>query len=411
MKDTREQPSASVPLLEEAFGARSRGAVTGGGPGKRHGGGRFDVVVIGGGQSGLSVGYHLARRGLRFVILEADPRVGDVWRRRWDSLRLFTSAHYDGLDGMPFPAPAGSFPTKDEMADFLEAYVARFDLPVRTGVKVDRLSRHGDHYRIDAGELRFEADQVVVAMASYQKPKLPVFARDLAPHVVQLHSHEYRNPDQLREGGVLIVGAGNSGAEIAIDLAARGHEAARAGRVWLSGRDTGHLPFRIDGPFGRRFFVPLVLRFLFHHVLTVDTPIGRKVRPKMLHEGAPLIRTKPRDLAAAGVVRMPRVAGVRGGRPLLEDGRVLDVANVLWCTGYHPAFSWIDLPIFDGHGEPFHDAGVARNEPGLYFVGLHFLYSMSSTMIHGVGRDAARVVEALAVRARARTNTHGLLAS
>jgi putative flavoprotein involved in K+ transport len=360
---------------------------------------RFDVVVIGGGQAGLSVGYHLARRGLRFVILEADDRIGDVWRRRWDSLRLFTAARYDGLDGMPFPAPPTYFPTKDEMADFLESYVARFELPVRTRSRVERLAKRDGRYVVQAGGRELEADQVVVAMASYQRPRMPLFARDLGPDIVQLHSRDYRNPGQLRAGDVLIAGGGNSGAEIAIELAARGRSPAP--RVWLSGRDTGHLPFHIDGPFGRRFFVPLVLRFLFHRVLTVRTPFGRLARPKMLHRGSPLIRTRPADLAAAGVERVPRIAGVRDGKPLLEDGRVLDVANVVWCTGYHPGFSWIDLPIFDEHAEPRHDGGVVPDAPGLYFVGLHFLYSMSSTMIHGVGRDAARIVEAVAARATA----------
>ena len=360
---------------------------------------RFDVVVIGGGQAGLSVGYHLARRGLRFVILEADDRIGDVWRRRWDSLRLFTAARYDGLDGMPFPAPPTCFPTKDEMADFLESYAARFELPVRTGSRVERLAKRDSRYVVQAGGRELEADQVVVAMASYQRPRMPLFARDLGPDIVQLHSRDYRNPGQLRAGDVLIAGGGNSGAEIAIELAARGRSPAP--RVWLSGRDTGHLPFHIDGPFGRRFFVPLVLRFLFHRVLTVRTPFGRLARPKMMHQGSPLIRTRPADLAAAGVERVPRIAGVRDGKPLLEDGRVLDVANVVWCTGYHPGFSWIDLPIFDEHAEPRHDGGVVPDAPGLYFVGLHFLYSMSSTMIHGVGRDAARIVEAVAARATA----------
>ena len=211
---------------------------------------RFDVVVIGGGQAGLSVGYHLARRGLRFVILEADDRIGDVWRRRWDSLRLFTAARYDGLDGMPFPAPPTYFPTKDEMADFLESYAARFELPVRTGSRVERLAKRDGRYVVQAGGRELEADQVVVAMASYQRPRMPLFARDLGPDIVQLHSRDYRNPGQLRAGDVLIAGGGNSGAEIAIELAARGPSPAP--RVWLSGRDTGHLPFHIDGPFGRR---------------------------------------------------------------------------------------------------------------------------------------------------------------
>jgi putative flavoprotein involved in K+ transport len=287
------------------------------------------------------------------------------------------------------------------MADFLEAYAAQFELPVQTGVRVDRLSKRDGRYVVQAGAQELEADQVVVAMASYQRPRVPLFARDLASEIVQLHSREYRNPGQLREGDVLLAGAGNSGAEIALELARSAHRPGR--RVWLSGRDTGHLPFHIDGPFGRRFFVPLVLRFLFHRVLAVRTPIGRMARPKMLHHGSPLIRTKPAELDAAGVERVPRIAGVRDGRPLLEDGRVLDVANVVWCTGYHPAFSWIELPIFDEHAEPRHEGGVVHDAPGLYFVGLHFLYAMSSTMIHGVGRDAARIVEAVAARAAEHT--------
>src|SRR5579884_417399 len=175
---------------------------------------RIQTIVIGGGQAGLSVGYHLARRGLPFVILDANERIGDSWRKRWDSLRLFTPARYDGLAGMPFPAPAFTFVTKDEMADYLEAYAARFALPVRTGVRVDRLSRHGDRFDVTAGGLRFEAENVVVAMSNYQQPRVPPFAHELDPGISQLHSSEYRNPSQLRDGSVLIVGAGNSGAEI-----------------------------------------------------------------------------------------------------------------------------------------------------------------------------------------------------
>jgi putative flavoprotein involved in K+ transport len=351
----------------------------------------FDVIVVGAGQAGLSVGYHLGRLGLRFVILDAGERVGDTWRRRWDSLRLFTPARFDGLDGMPFPAPPDSFPTKDEMADYLEAYVRRFALPVRTGVTVEHVRREQGRYVVRAGGRELEAAQVVVAMANYQRPRVPGFARELRGDVVQLHSSEYRNPSQLREGAVLLVGAGNSGSEIAMEL-------ARRHRVFMSGRDTGHVPFRIEGFAGRVLLVRLVLKGLFHHVLTVKTPIGRRVRPTLVAQGGPLIRVKPRDLAAAGVERVPRTAGVADGRPRLEDGRILDVANVVWCTGFHPGFSWIDLPILDERGEPRHDAGLVESAPGLYFVGLHFLYAMSSAMIHGVGRDAARIASAIATR-------------
>lgn len=361
---------------------------------------RIHTVIIGAGQAGLSVGYHLARRRIPFVILEANQRIGDTWRRRWDSLRLFTPARFDGLEGMPFPAPPFSFPTKDEMASYLEAYAVRFHLPVRTGVRVERVSREAGRLLVVAGDLRIEAEHVVVAMASFQEPRIPAFARELDPGIVQFHSREYRNPSQLREGGVLIVGAGNSGSEIALELARRGHP------TWMSGRDTGHVPFRIDGRAARLGLSRLVLRGIFHRVLTTDTSIGRKARPRIVSQGGPLIRVKPKDLAAAGVQRVARTAGVREGRPVLEDGRVLDVVNVIWCTGFHPGLSWMDLRVFDGHGEPVHERGIVPREPGLSFVGLQFLYAMSSTMIHGVSRDAEHVAEAIAGGPRrARTGT------
>ncbi len=350
----------------------------------------YDTIVIGGGQAGLSTGYFLKQHERNFVILDANEQIGDSWRKRWDSLRLFTPAHYDGLVGMPFPAPTDTFPTKDEMADYLEAYASRFELPVRTGIKVDCLTKQGGRFVVTAGGQRFEADNVVVAMSNFQYPRVPPFAHDLGPSIVQLHSSEYRNLSQLREGGVLIVGAGNSGAEIALEV-------ARTHPTWLSGRDTGHVPFRIEGAAARLFLTRLVLRGLFHRVLTVNTPMGRKLRPKVLSEGGPLIRVKPRDLSAAGVERVPRTADVRDGLPVLADGRVLDVANVIWCTGFHPGFSWIALPVL-GEEEPMHERGVVGSEPGLYFVGLTFLYAFSSTMIHGIERDAEHVVQTIVSR-------------
>lgn len=352
---------------------------------------RFETVIVGGGQAGLSTGYHLAARGRPFVILEASPRIGDSWRGRWDSLRLFTPARHDGLDGWGFPAPSWSFPTRDEMADYLGAYVARFQLPVRTGVRVDGVSRRDGRYLVTAGERRFEADNVVVASGAYQRPRVPGFASALDPRIVQLHSSGYRNPSQLQDGGVLVVGAGNSGVEVALEAAGAGHP------TWMSGRHPGHIPFDIESRASRLLFERLVLRVLFHRVLTVRTPIGRKLRPKVTTQGGPLIRISPSDITAAGIERVARVAGVRDGLPELEDGRTLDVANVVWCTGFDHDFSWIDLPGLDGH-EPVHERGVVRDEPGLYFVGLHFLYSMSSAMIHGVGRDAEHIAGQIASR-------------
>ena len=350
---------------------------------------RVDTLVIGGGQAGLSVGYHLTRRGVPFVILDANRRVGDSWRNRWDSLRLFTPNRFNGLPGMPFPGPRWGIPTKDEFADYLERYAERFELPVRLGVEVDRLTRNGDRFVATAGDRHLEADHVVVAMSSWQRRRVPQFASELDPRILQLHVTEYRNREQLQDGDALVVGAGNSGAEIALDLAG-------THRVWLSGRDTGHLPFRPESAVAR-VLMPFIGRVIFHRVLTTSTPIGRRVRPKMLSRGDPLIRVKPKDLAAAGVERVPRTTGVEEGLPRLEDGRRLDVANVVWCSGFDPGFSWIELPIF-GPLEPNHDRGVVDTEPGLYFVGLKFLYAKSSEQIHGVGRDAERIARIISAR-------------
>jgi len=365
---------------------------------------RFHTIVIGGGQAGLSVGYYLARAGRPFVILDAGDRVGDRWRQRWDSLRLFTPAMFDGLAGMKFPAPPFSFPTKNEMADYLEAYARRFQLPVRNGVRVDRLTYVGGRYLVEAGAHRFEADHVVVAMSSYQVPRVPALANDLRADILQLHSSEYRNSRQLKPGGVLLVGGGNSGAEIAVEL-------GRERPTWMSGRDTGHLPFRIDGWPARLFMLRFLFRFVFHRLLTVQTPVGRRARQRIFSQGAPLIRLKPHDLDAAGVQRVPKVRAVVDGLPSLEDGRVLDVANVIWCTGFGNGLSWIDLPIFEPDGEPRHQSGIAIDQPGLYFVGLHFLHALSSTMIHGIARDAKRIAEAIGQRAQAPAGSGAPIAS
>jgi putative flavoprotein involved in K+ transport len=353
----------------------------------------LETVVIGGGQAGLAVGHHLARRGRQFLILDANRRVGDAWRNRWDSLRLFTPARYNGLSGMPFPGPAHSFPAKDQVADYLEAYATRFRVPVRTAVRVDRLSRGDGRFVATAGDRRWEADNAVVAMSSFQVPRVPAFAADLGPDVVQLHAASYRNPSQLQDGGVLVVGVGNSGAEIALEVAGR-HP------TWLAGKESGHVPFRIEGAPARYVFQPLLFRVIGHRVLTVDTPIGRKLRPRLMSHGAPLVRVKPKDLAAAGVRRVPRVVGTREGHPLLADQQVLEVANVIWCTGFGPDLSWIDLPIFgENEHEPRHYRGVVASQPGLYFVGLSFLYAMSSGFLPGVDRDAEHIVHTILARA------------
>jgi putative flavoprotein involved in K+ transport len=346
-----------------------------------------ETIIIGGGQAGLAAGYHLRRHGRSFVILDGGERIGDAWRDRWDSLRLFTPAKFSNLPGMPFPAPAWSFPTKDEMGDYMERYAEHFQLPVRSGVSVHGLTRRSDRFLVCAGDLRLEASNVIVATGAHRIPKVPRFAAELDPRIVQLHSCEYRNPGQLLEGDTLLVGAGNSGAEIAYEL-------ADTRRCLLAGPSVGQIP----APHGSLRFRPgfTVFRFVMHNVFRVDTRIGRKLGPKLLQEADPLIRRRKKDLASKGIERLPRVIGVQDGLPVLEDGRVIDVSNVIWCTGFRTDFSWIDLPVFDGNGQPKHYRGVVESDPGLYFLGLVFQYSASSDVLPGRSRDAAYIAEHIA---------------
>jgi putative flavoprotein involved in K+ transport len=343
------------------------------------------TVVIGGSQSGLAVGYYLNQRGLPFVILDENDRIGDAWRKRWASLRLFTPGRYDGLPGMRFPGSPSLYPTKDQVANYLEAYAQEFKLPFRTGVKVDRVSKAGDQFEVSCSEHKLFAENVVVATGAFNTPKIPAFARELDERIVQLHSKEYRNPSQIQKGGVLVVGAGNSGAEIAIELAP--HH-----KTWLSGPDTGQEPARA-GSHLDRLFTPLM--WFVATRLTVKTALGRKLRDHFTNppRGIPLGRVRRKDFAPAGIERVPRTTGVRNGHPVLENGRVLEVSNVIWCTGYKPNYDWIDLPLRTHNGFPIHDRGIVDDCPGLYFVGLLFQYSLSSALVGGVGRDAKHIVE------------------
>jgi putative flavoprotein involved in K+ transport len=355
---------------------------------------RFDTVVIGGGQAGLSTGAYLQRAGRSFVILDAGGRIGDSWRNRYDSLRLFTPPAYIGLPGSRFPSNGGRMPTKDEMGDYLEAYAAERALPVRTGVRVDGVRREGDRYEVTAGAETFVAANVIVANGAHREPRVPLLARELDPSIVQLHSSEYRNPTQLRDGRVLVVGVGNSGADISLELAV-------SHPTWLSGTEHGHIPVDIDTWISRHLAFPIV-RFVGLHVLTLRTPMGRRAREKAGTHGDPLVRVKPKQLVAAGVRRVPKTVAARDGLPVVEDGSVLDVENVIWCTGFSHDLSWIDLPIFGEDGTPMHERGVATSEPGLYFVGLPFQFAAASDVLPGVGRDAAYVVKRLVQRSSRR---------
>jgi putative flavoprotein involved in K+ transport len=275
------------------------------------------------------------------------------------------------------------------MADYLEAYAERFSLPVRSGVHVESVAQKDDRLVVSLGDERLESRNVVVATGALRIPKLPPFAAELDRRVVQLHSADYRNLSQLQDGDVLVVGVGNSGAEIAYEL-------AETNRCLLAGASKGEFPVQHGSRRSRVMF--RAIRFVGHYVLRTDTRIGRKLGPKVAAKGPPLIRRRKSDLAAAGIERVARVTGVQDGLPLLEDGRVLDVANVIWCTGFRTDFSWIDLPAFDHDGRPLHERGVVESVPGLYFAGLIFQYSLTSDVLPNGGRDAEYVARHIAAR-------------
>jgi putative flavoprotein involved in K+ transport len=354
-----------------------------------------ETIVIGGGQAGLATGYHLKRHERDFVILDAGARVGDSWRKRWPSLKLYSPAKLDGLPGMPFPAPRHSFPTGLEMADYLESYAARFELPVVSGTTVTSLERNGRGYVVVTPEQTLSADNVVVATGVFQHehPIVPEFASELDPGIRQLHSADYTGPEQLQPGPVLVVGAAHSGGDIAYEVANAGFQTI------LSGRDTGQIPVDIETRKARLGFA--VLAFLWTRVLTVSTPMGRKVKAEIRTHGGPLIRVKRAHLEAAGVERvLERTVGVEDGKPVLGDGRVLDVANVVWCTGFRNDYSWIRLPLpVEDDGYPEQKRGAVATVPGLFFVGMPFLHSFSSMLILGAGRDGKRVVQQIVSRA------------
>jgi putative flavoprotein involved in K+ transport len=343
-----------------------------------------NTVVIGGGQAGLVMGYYLRRAGEDFVILEADARVGDVWRKRWDSLRLFSIPRYASLPG--WRIPVRGCPSRDEMADYLEQYADRFELPVRTGVRAARVTRAGAGFEVETTGGTYRCARVVVATGAHHRPKTPDFAQRLDPGIRQLHSIGYRNPTQLAPGGVLVVGAANSGTDIALDAAAAGHP------TWLAGRHPGQVPVDIDSKRARPV-IPIVM-FVFKHVLTLRTPMGRRARPKALAHGVMLVRNKLADLDAAGVARIGRISDVRAGRPVTEDGplpEMAKVANVVWCTGSEADHSFLDLPWAAADGRPDAHRGVGAGA-GLYFLGLEFQFALASATIQGLDRDARYLV-------------------
>jgi len=333
---------------------------------------RTEVAVVGGGQAGLAAGYYLARAGIPFLIFDAGARVGDAWRRRWDSLTLFTAARYSALPGLAFPGDPEHFPGKDEVAGYLEQYAHIFGLPVKLNRRVTALEPADGGYRLATTGGVCHAAQVIVAAGAYQRPYIPAAAEGLSADVTQLHSADYRNPDQIPGRVVLVAGAANSGAGIAEDLAA-------THRVVLSqGGKLPHLPRRLLGK---------SLHFWGDHLGLIGAPLdswrGRTQRGELLVW--PSLRTLARR---HHITLAARAVRANGRTIVFADGHETEVDAVVWATGYRPDYSWIRLPIFGQAGAPIHRRGVT-SAPGLYFLGMRHQYSRGSALIYWVKDDAA----------------------
>jgi putative flavoprotein involved in K+ transport len=340
----------------------------------------LDVIVVGAGQAGLAVAYHLDRKDAHFLVLDAGDEVGQAWRNRWDSLRLFTPAQYDALPGMPFPAPDDVYPTKDLVADYLHEYAARLALPVRLGCAVTRVEQGADGFVVHTSQGLLAARQVVIATGPFQAPVVPRMAADLSGDVVQLHSSEYRRPGDVPAGSVVVVGAGNSGRQIAEELAAT-HEVTLAG-----GTESLQLPQRL---LGRDLFWWLARLGVIAN--TVESRLGRRMRAR----GDLVIGTPLRRLRRAGVTIRSRVVSITANEIRFQVGPVVRASTVVWATGFRTDYSWVDVPeAFDEDGNPRHQRGITA-APGLAFVGLPWQHTRGSALLGFVQHDAAWVASQL----------------
>jgi putative flavoprotein involved in K+ transport len=345
----------------------------------------LDVLIIGGGQAGLAMGYHLKQAGHRFQIVERNPRLGDSWRNRYDSLVLFTPRTYSALPGLPVPGDPDGYPTKDEIADYLERYARRFDLPVLTETGIRSLTRvnGGFRARTNAGEI-IDARAVVLATGAFQRPAIPPISRQLSPDVMQLTTESYKRPGQVPPGRVLVVGDGATGRQIAVELAAT-HEVLLA-----TGRPRRVSPQRI---LGRSVFWWMdrlgILR------ASRETRVGRYLMKADPFPGKDL---GLRRLQRRGVRVVGRLRDVSGKDIGFASGETADMDAVIWATGYKDDGRWVAIPeVKDAHGEFAHRDGISP-VPGLYFTGRSWQWTRGSALLHGVGDDAARVVSRITER-------------
>jgi putative flavoprotein involved in K+ transport len=340
-----------------------------------------EIVVVGGGQTGLAIGYFLKRQGRDFTILEADDESAAAWRQRWDSLRLFTPVRRNGLPGRPFPGDPGAYPGRDEVVAYLTDYAREMDLPVEFGSRVRAVRASDDGgYIVELDDRTMRARQVVIATGPFQVPAVPSIAERLDPAVVQMHSTEYRRPEQLPAGVVLVVGGGNTGYQIAEELADAGREV----HLSVGARQTP-LPQRL---FGRDLFDYLEASRLMR--VAVTSRVGSRLQRRET-----LIGSSPRAARRRGIQLHGRAVEVAGREVSLADGGSVSPAAIIWATGFRLDHSFVQLPVFDGDRRVVHQRGVTA-AGGLYFLGLPWQHTRGSALLGWVKDDAEFIAERIA---------------
>jgi putative flavoprotein involved in K+ transport len=342
----------------------------------------YEVIVVGGGQAGLAVGYFLAQQDRRYTILEAAGEPAAAWRERWNSLKLFTPVRRDSLPGRPFPGDPDSYPGRDEVVAYLEGYAREFQLPVQLHSRVLAVRGADGHFEVELADRRYTADQVVIATGPFQVPFTPAMASELAPEVMQMHSSRYQRPEQLPDGPAVVVGGGNTGYQIAEEL-------VRSREVHLAiGARQAPLPQRL---LGRDLFDYLERLGLM--AKTVDSRLVQRIKDRET-----LVGSSPRRARKQGIVLRPRVSGAQGNSLSFADGSRQPVSAVIWATGFRVDHSFVQLPVFDSDGRVEQRRGVTA-VPGLYCLGLLWLHTRGSALLGWVEGDAQYIAGRIAQHA------------
>lgn len=336
-----------------------------------------EVIIIGAGQAGLATAYHLKQLGISALLLDENLRIGDVWRKRWDSLCLFSPAKYSNLPGLKFELPDLALPTKNQVAEYFEAYAQKFKLEAKLGTKVLALRKEADIFVLETNQAELKAKAIVVATGAFHTPKIPAFADSAAADILQIHVSNYQNPSDLQEGPVLVVGTGASGTQIAAEI-------SKSRKVYLSGPDTPNMPRQ---KWGKDIYWWLYTTGMMN--LKAEGWLGKRLL-KTKTGGDALIGASLAEIVAKnGLIRKGMLLGLEAEKAVFENEAPLsDIRNIVWATGFKNDYSWVKMPVFDAEGLPLQKRGKAKAQTGLYFMGIKFMYRADSSNLGGVGRDA-----------------------